>query len=230
MKGRLREGQEWGRGFGFTPPGLIVDQHAVRRGRMGRLLPLMQATGSAVGVAVEENTAALFSGSQIEVLGARGVLIADLSDARPRAGPAFGLSGGTLHWLESGDRFELARRTVEPAARKHAGTLLEPLSPRHRGYHRGRWVYADILAEGMLVAALQRMVDGDQPELFALALAARPADDDPDPTLAFEWRLWPDAHTRAWLLTDPDAYTISGVRFDIVPVAVTQPLTRPLPP
>lgn len=230
MKGRLREGQEWGRGFGFTPPGLIVDQHAVRRGRMGRLLPLMQATATPLGVAVEENTAALFSGTQIEVLGARGVLIADLSEARPHAGRAFGLSGGTLHWLESGDRFDLDRRRPEPAARKLAGTRLEPLSPQHRGYHRGRWVYADILAEGMLVAALQRMVDGDQPELFGLALAARPAADDPDPALAFEWRLWPDARTRAWLLTDPEAYTIGGVRFDVVPVAVTQPLTRPLPP
>jgi cyanophycinase len=229
MKGRLREGTEWGAGFGFVPPQVIVDQHAVRRGRMGRLLPLLQATGTPIGVAVEEDSAAIFSATQIEVLGGRGVLIADLTQARPRAQPPFGLAGGTLHWLESGDRFELDTRSVRPAPRKRAGTVLEPLSPQHRGYHRGPWASNDILGEGQLVVAMQRLVDGDRTELLGLAFAARPTPDDPAPGLAFEWRLRADAATRGWLLTSPDAYTVSGVRFDIVPVLLPQPLIRPIP-
>jgi cyanophycinase len=232
MKGRLREGTEWGAGFGFTPPQVIVDQHAVRRGRMGRLLPLLQATRTPLGVAVEENTAVIFSGTWIEVLGARGVLLADLTQAQHRAAPPFGLAGGALHWLESGDRFDIAARAVLPAPHKLAGTLLEPLSPQHRGYHSGPWASNDILGADQLVLALQRLVDGDRRELFGLAFAARPqAGDpaDPAPTLGFEWRFWADAHTRGWLRTDPEAYTISGVRFDIVPVLLQQPVTRPYP-
>jgi cyanophycinase len=230
MKGRLREGTEWGAGFGFAPSEVIVDQHAVRRGRMGRLLPLLQATGTPLGVAVEEDSAALFSGGRIEVLGGRGVLLADLTQATPRAAPPFGLSSGTLHWLESGDRFDIATRQVQPAARKLAGTRLEPLSPQHRGYHRGPWASNDILGEGQLVVALQRLVDGDRTELLGLAFAARPTADDPAPALGFEWRLRADAATRGWLLTQPDAYTVSGVRFDIVPVLLPQPLIRPYTP
>jgi cyanophycinase len=227
MKGRLREGQEWGRGFAFTPPGVVVDQHAVRRGRMGRLLPLMVAQQATLGVAVEEDTAAVFSGTQVEALGAKGLLLADLAQAGPGRKGAFNLSGGTLHWLESGDRFDITQRQVQPAPSKSAGTRLWPLSPTHRGYHPGARFYSDILGEGMLVAALMRLVDGDQTELRGLAAAvhtsAASALTDPAPELGFEWRLWLDKNSSAWLTTSPEAYTISGVRFDIVPVQVRQP-------
>jgi cyanophycinase len=227
MKGRLREGQEWGRGFAFTPPGVVVDQHAVRRGRMGRLLPLMMAQQATLGVAVEEDTAALFSGTQIEALGAKGLLLADLAQAGPaRKGP-FNVSGGTLHWLESGDRFDITQRQVQPAPHKAAATRLWPLSAQHRGYHQGSRFYSDILGEGMLVAALTRLVDGDQTELRGLAAAVHTnpagAAADPAPELGFEWRLWLDKNSSGWLTTSPEAYTISGVRFDIVPVQVRQP-------
>jgi cyanophycinase len=225
MQGRLREGQEWARGFGFTPADVIVDQHAVRRGRMGRLLPLMALTSTPLGVAVEEDTAALFSGGSVEALGAKGLLIADLSRASGVVAAPLRLQGATLHWLESGDRFNLATRQVMPAAHKAAGTLLQPLSPTHRGYLRGNRFYADLLGEGMLVAALMRLVDGDQRELFGLSATLRSNDnaDPADPKLGFEWRLWLDEATRGWLVTHPEGYTISGARLDIVPVQVRQP-------
>ena len=181
MKGRLREGQEWGRGFGFAPAGVVVDQHAVRRGRLARLLPLMVAQGQPLGVAVEENSAALFEptpeGDRLTVLGARGVLVADLSgSAAPAASAAsvavaasaapLRLQSATLHWLESGDRFDLGTRRVLPAPAKLAGTRLQPLSPQHDGYLKGPWFYADMLGEAMVVAAMTRLVDGDQRQLL----------------------------------------------------------------
>ena len=230
MKGQLRQGQEWDRGFGFVQPGLIVDQHAVRRGRIARLLPLMQAQRSTLGMAVEENTAAVFQGTQMQVLGGRGVLVADTAEApAPRPG-AFNLSGATLHWLESGDRFDLATRTPMPSARKLAGTTLLPLSPAHRGYFPGAWFFADMLGDTVIVNAMTRLVDGDQREQRGLAFAADPGANDPAPDLAFEWRLWLDAGTRGWLVHNPDAYTLAGVRLDIVPVRLQRPLYRPVQP
>jgi cyanophycinase len=231
MKGRLREGREWDRGFGFLPPQVVVDQHAVRRGRLARLLPLLQAQGRALGVAVEEDSAALFKDGRIEVLGSAGVLIADLSRAtRDARLPAFNLAGGTLHWLESGDRYELASGRVEPAPAKRAGQSLQPLSPTHRGYHEGPAFHADLLGEGVIVQALSRLVDSDQRESRGLAFAARPLADDPAPELGFEWRFWVDEGTRGWLRLQPAAYTLQGVRLDIVPVRMQRPLYTPVGP
>jgi cyanophycinase len=230
MKGRLREGAEWDRGFGFTPAGVVVDQHAVRRGRVARLLPLMQAQRATLGVAVEENSAAQFQGQEVLALGARGLLIADLGSATTVPGAAFNLQGATLHWLESGDRFDLTTRSVKPSAAKLAATLLRPLDPAHRGYLRGEWFYADMLGDGVIVTAMTRLLDGDQRELRGMAFAARPPPDDPSPDLAFEWRLWLDDATRGWLVTSPESYTLSGVRLDIVPMQLQRPLLRPLLP
>ena len=230
MKGQLRQGQEWEIGFGFVQPGLVIDQHAVRRGRIARLLPLMQAQRATLGMAVEENSAAIFQGTQMQVLGGRGVLVADTTDSPPPAPGAFNLRNATLHWLESGDGFDLATRSPLPSARKLAGSKLLPLSPRHRGYLPGAWFYADMLGDSVIVTAMTRLVDGDQRELRGLAFAAHPTAADSAPDLAFEWRLWLDTGTRGWLVNNPDAYTLAGVRLDIVPVRLQRPLYQPILP
>lgn len=231
MKGRLREGREWAPGFGFLPPQVVVDQHFVRRGRIARLLPLMQAQRRTLGLGVEEDSAAVVHDGVVEVLGARGVLVAELAEATHDAKlGAFNLAGARLHWLESGDRYEIAAARVLPAARKQAGTRLEPLDPRHAGYHQGPAFYADVLGEDTIVRAMARLVDSDQRSVRGLAFAARPAEDDPAPDLGFEWRLSADGATRGWLLTGPESYTLAGVRLDIVPVRMTRPLYTPLVP
>ena len=226
MKGRLRRGAEWDRGFAFAPAEVILDQHAVKRGRLGRLLPLMQSQGVPLGVAVEENSAAEFQGQTILALGARGVLIADLSTATREPGATFNVQGARLHWLEAGDRFDLQTRRVTPSAYKQAGTRLQPLSATHHGYLKGGWFYADMLGDGVVVTAMTRLVDGDQRELRGLSFAAVAAAEDPAPNLAFEWRLWLDIDTQGWLVTSPEGYTLSGVRLDIVPVELQRPLYR----
>jgi cyanophycinase len=81
LKGELREGREFGPGLGFVGPVLFVDQHFLKRGRVGRLLPLMVHKGYTLGLGVEENTAAIVQGDTVEVVGARGALLVDLRDA-----------------------------------------------------------------------------------------------------------------------------------------------------
>ena len=231
MKGRLREGQEWAAGFGFLPAQVLVDQHFIRRGRIARLLPLMQAQGLVLGVGVEEDSAALFQGDTVEALGRSGVLVADLTQATRNAQlPGFNLAGATLHWLQSGDRFRLEQRVVQPPPAALRAQLLQPLAAGHRGYHSGPIFITELLAEGRLVQALAQLVDSDQREARGLAFAALPAADDPAPELGFEWRLWVDEGTRGWLTLQPTAVTVAGVRLDIVPVRVQRPLYVPLAP
>jgi len=229
MKGQLREGQEVDRGFGFFPPQVAVDQHFIRRGRIGRLLPLMQTRALPLGIGVEENSAVVLRGDEIEAIGEHGALVADLSQARndPQWG-AFNLSGARLHWLASGDSFNLATRVATPGAAKRAATRLDPSATNFRGYHSGPAFYADILTEGLIVKAMARLVDGDQTELRGLSFAARPAQDDPAPDIGFEWRLHRGPGTLAWWLPGSDNYTVVGVILDIVPVRLAQPWYQPL--
>ena len=74
MKGSIRPGKEIDRGLGFVGDGLFTDQHFLRRGRIGRLLPVMVATGYTRGLGVEENTAAIVHNDEVEVVGAGGAL------------------------------------------------------------------------------------------------------------------------------------------------------------
>ncbi|MEG6783495.1 hypothetical protein V2A39_31555, partial [Pseudomonas aeruginosa] len=39
LKGRFADGKQIGRGLGFVGPKLFVDQHFLKRGRFGRMIP-----------------------------------------------------------------------------------------------------------------------------------------------------------------------------------------------
>ena len=69
MKGEFRDGHEVDRGLGFVGPDLFVDQHFLKRGRFGRMIPLMQARGYVLGLGVEENSAAVVHGDTAEIVG-----------------------------------------------------------------------------------------------------------------------------------------------------------------
>lgn len=82
LNGTIRDGHEIGRGLGFVGPTVITDQHFLRRGRIGRLLPVMAATGCTRGLGVEENTAAVLHGEDVGIVGAAGALFVDLATRR----------------------------------------------------------------------------------------------------------------------------------------------------
>jgi cyanophycinase len=218
LRGTLREGIEVGRGFGFLPPALLVDQHFVRRGRIGRLLPLMAARGLPLGLGVEEDSAALLQAGTLEVLGRHGVLVADLAPARIEATAPLALQGARLHWLRPGDRLALATRAITPAA----AARIDPLAPGHRAADPGPAFYPALLDEGVLVRALQRLVDGDQAELQGLSFVPPPGDGGP----AFAWRLHRGPGTQGWVGAD-GGLGVADARLDLRPVRLAQPLFTP---
>ncbi|QEH33095.1 Cyanophycinase [Aquisphaera giovannonii] len=57
-----------GTGFGFLP-GVVVDQHALRRNRIPRLLGVLAEHPSLSGIAIDERTAFVVDGSRWRVLG-----------------------------------------------------------------------------------------------------------------------------------------------------------------
>jgi cyanophycinase len=230
LKGTIREGKEIGPGLGFVGDGLITDQHFLRRGRIGRLLPVMVKTGYTRGLGVEENTAAIVRGASAEVVGAGGALYVDLKGAKsdPSAG-AFNLRGARLSYLDRGDRLDLVTGAVTPSAAKLAGTKLDWRAPGFEPSLEHAPFHLDVLGHWTVVFAMGELVDSRSSEVRGLAYDAKPSRDDPQPDLGFEFRFYKGDGTLAWYsdASGADAYTIADVYLDVTPVRVATPLYVP---
>lgn len=231
LKGLWREGREYDRGLGFVGPDLFVDQHFLKRGRIGRILPAMRALGYTKALGVEENSAIVVKGSAVEVIGARGALLVDLSQASSDARiPAFNLKGAVLSYLDRGDRHDLKTGVSAASAWKQREPRIDPAASDYKPYLQTDPYYLDILGDQTIVAAMTQLLDSPQPEVRGLAYRAKPQAGDPAPTLGFEFRLYKGPGTVGWYsgAMGGEDYTVLGVRLDVMPVRMAQPLFTPL--
>jgi cyanophycinase len=230
LKGTIREGKEISHGLGFVGDQLITDQHFLRRGRVGRLLPVMVRTGYQHGLGVEENTAAIVHRGVVEIVGAGGALFVDLAAAKtdPDAG-AFNLRGARLSYLDRGDRMDLGTGMITPAAAKLADTKLDWTKSDFKPSYEGVPYHLDMLGNWTIVNAMSELVDSSAKEIRGLAYDAQPKADDPLAALGFEFRLYKGNGTIAWFtdVSGADAYTIGDVYLDVTPVRMAQPLYTP---
>ena len=233
LKGTIRPGKEIDRGLGFVGDGLFTDQHFLRRGRIGRLLPVMVATGYKRGLGVEENTAAVVHDDQVEIVGAGGAVFTDLERAKsdPKLG-AFNLRGARLSFLDRGDRLNLATGDITPAAGKVADLRLDWKAADFKPGADSVPFELDMLGNWTIVHAMAALVDSRATELKGLAYDAQPRAGDPLAALGFEFRLYKGEGTVAWYTdaSGADAYTIRDVYLDVTPVRMAQPLYTPWQP
>ncbi|RZL40229.1 MAG: cyanophycinase [Rubrivivax sp.] len=231
LKGLWREGREYDRGLGFVRDGLLIDQHFLKRGRIGRMLPALHALGCRLGLGVDENAAVVIKGEQLEVIGGSGALLVDLGEATHDAAlPAFNLRGARLCYLDAGDRHDLASGETTPAAHRHDGPRIDPSAPGFAPAGEPPRYFLDILGDGCLLAALEQLLGGAEPDVFGLAYRARPQAGDERPHLGFEFRLHRGPGLVGWRDRTPAAegFTLLGARLDVIPVRVAMPLYTPL--
>ena len=91
---------------------VIVDQHFVRRQRHNRLISLVLDRPTAVGIGIDEATAAIVRGTRVEVIGRSAALVVDARKARIEPltpGAIVGGTGITMHVLRDGMSMDLAR-------------------------------------------------------------------------------------------------------------------------
>ena len=107
-------------GLGLTN-NFVIDQHFRERDRLGRLLTALAYNPFAVGIGLDEDTAAFIRpGDDLEVVGSGGITIIDPSELshssmdRAGRGEPVSLINVKLHILISGGRFTITSREASP--------------------------------------------------------------------------------------------------------------------
>lgn len=231
LKGQWRPGREYDRGLGFVGPTLFVDQHFLKRGRIGRLLPAMRSLGYTLGLGIEENSAAVIKGSEVEIIGARGALLVDLNEASSDTTlPAFNLRGAQLSYLDRGDRHDLKTGLTTPAAHKLREARIDPAASDYKPQLQADGYFMDILGDNSIVTAMAQLLDSPAPEVRGLAYRAKPRPGDLAPDLGFEFRLYKGPGLAGWFsgALGGEDYTVLKARLDVIPVRMATPLFAPL--
>jgi cyanophycinase len=227
LQNGIKLGGDTGPGLGFAGNQLLIDQHFLKRGRIGRLLPAMSANSLQLGLGVEEDTAAVICDNAVEVVGAKGALVVDLSQATHRAKAApYTIKGARLTLLDHGDRWDIATGKVTVSAVKLAGNKLDHTARDFKPYNTSAPFYPDLLGDGTLANALTYLVDSRAAELRGLAF--RPSANARN--IGFEFRLHKGGDTLGYFTSGAgrEAYSVQNVYLDVTPVLMAAPLYRPL--
>lgn len=115
-------------GLGLTNR-IVVDQHFRERDRLGRLLTALAYNPFAVGIGLDENTAAFIAPDDtLDVMGTGGLTIVDPSEIEfssmdsAQRGEPVSLIGVRLHILVSGGHYDLVTREASHRAERKATT------------------------------------------------------------------------------------------------------------
>lgn len=230
LKGRWSDGQHVDEGLGFVGPNVFIDQHFLKRGRFGRLIPLMVAKGYKLGLGVDENTAVVVRGPEVQVLGGAGVLVVDLTDASTDASqPAFNVTGARLSYLEHGDRYHLDTRLATPSAMKLRGQLLDDRQPDFKPYHLDDRFTLDMLGDQAVANAMRFLIDSRFNDVKGLSFDVLPRRGDPLAQLGFLFRLYKGPGSLGWSTDEfgSEEMTVVNILLDITPVSLPQPLFSP---
>lgn len=233
MKGQLRPGKEIDEGLGFVGPNLFVDQHFLKRGRFGRMIPLMLAKGYKLGLGIDEDSAAVVQGDQVEIIGTKGALLVDLNDieTNPALG-ALNLTGARLTYLDRGDRYDLGLHKVLPSERKLRGSKLDPNAPGYKPEYLNDPFYLDMLGDTIVANAMGFLIDSVQKEIKGLAFDPKAPATDPLADQGYVFRLYKGPQSVGWYADDlgADEYTVANIYLDIAPVRMSRPLYVPWTP
>jgi len=215
LKNGVVDGKDIAPGLGFIGTEVFVDQHLLARGRFARMLPAMLAKGYTLGLGIDENTAAVVGPSRdVTVIGYRGALVLDLSQATTdRTLPGFNLTNARISYLDSGDRFNLATRTFVPGPGK------EPVDRKYVE-HRPPIFYTDILGNTAVADLLEKLADSDLQRAVGVAFEGP---DSPSPERGFEFTFTRVPDSAEYVTNREEAYSIYRIRMDIRPVRIRQP-------
>jgi cyanophycinase len=220
-------GKEISHGLGFLDPLWFVEQHSLARGRFARALAAMQSQGLKYGIGVEENTALVITaGSQVKVIGHRGAVVMDLSQASvdPNV-KAFNLKNCRLTYLDRGDTFNMTTLVITPGPEKN-DSKIDPNAADFRPDFDDRLVANDILGNNTVCDLINRLMINKTPDAIGLAFDGAAALHEPTP--GFEFHFYRDKDTVGWRTEafGGEDFTVANVHLDIRPVEIAGPLYK----
>ncbi|SDC45023.1 cyanophycinase [Massilia sp. PDC64] len=216
LKLGVEEGEEITDGLGFVGDDVFIDQHLLVRGRFARMLPAMLKKGYKLGLGIDEDTAmVVLPNRDVEVIGYKGALVLDLSNAVVHEG-AFNVTNVRVSYLDNGDHFNIVTRECTPSDDK-ADNKLDPSRP----YYREPLFTADILGNSTVVDLMSKLIDSDQPDAIGITLGS-PNGVQPD--LGFEFRFTRTDDSVGYQSSSMESYSIYNVRLDIRPILIRRPL------
>jgi cyanophycinase len=210
-------------GLGFLGSDVFADQHLLTRGRFARMLPAMLTHGYKLGVGVDENTAAIVTGgNQLEVIGYKGAMVVDLSEAKSAApSTILDVRNAKLTYLGRGDRYDLKTKSLVVSAEK-AQRRLDASKPSHKTVR----LYGDILGNTTVVDVMQNLIDNVQTEAIGLAFGG-PTETQPELGFEFRFRKGADSAGYDTGKMGGEDNTVLNIYLDVVPVVMALPLYRP---
>lgn len=226
LQAGVRMGQEIDRGLGFLNENWFVEQHCLVRGRFARALVAMHDQGFQYGMGVDENTAVVVrQGKYAKVVGYKGVLLLDLSQAEHDAELGrFNLSNVRLTYLDKGDLFNLETLEITPLAERMEDEILDPKSPEFQPESRHRLFFNDILGNNTVADLMCKLMENSHCEAYGLAFdGERARQESVD---GFEFKFTRDDDSIAWFteMFGSDDYTVLNIRLDVRPIRITGPL------
>ncbi len=190
-----------------------IDQHYFGRGRFATSLVAMHQFEFDYGVGVGLDTAAVIHGTTVEVLGNRGVVTIDLTQAsfkQTRRGMK--VSNVKLNYLENGDRIEMDSGTVVPYSEKING--FEISAPGESAQGISLPASQELMRPGEMVRLMYEALDSKNGQALGYALHH---DNDDE---GFEFRFFTRADSKGWLSVadDQERFTLTNIYLDINPL------------
>jgi cyanophycinase len=176
----------------------------------------MLKKGYKLGLGIDEDTAmVVLPNRDVEVVGYKGALVLDLSNATVHEG-AFNVTNVRVSYLDNGDHFNILTHECTPSDDK-ADNKLDPSRP----YYREPLFTADILGNSTVVDLMSKLIDSDQSDAIGITLGS-PNGVQPD--LGFEFRFTRTDDSVGYQSSSMESYSIYNVRLDIRPILIRRPL------
>lgn len=171
-------------GFGFVDT-FQIDTHFDKRGRLARMVPVLNELRMAVGVGIDEEAVLYYENEVGTVYGKNGVFIADISTAYKVPGKYFQMKAVKVHYLTQGDQFLFRYKSVK--------TNKAAISPSQNGFADS----SNILGSYECTRLIQRLVD--QKGVFNEGRTQTPSGEDyPDNTPEFSLSFYKAADTKGY--------------------------------
>ena len=197
-------------GFDFFEEG-IVDQHFLKRGRLGRLVRAAYYTDSKFGIGVDENTVALIDGDKIEVYGESGVIVLDFRAMKAEGNGNF--KNITLHYLAQGDSMNLG-------SGKYSTNSAKDMSLVGNEYYAGNQLNSNIFGED---AVKNMITEGllDNTAQKAQGIAFRMVSDSEAEGVKLIFKETDESSGYFGKVNGENSYAVYNVKLEIVPIKLS---------